>query len=145
MMEILKHLILSFVASFGFAIIFNIKGKNIFFASLGGTIAWSLYIFLQPIIPDDIIRYFLASVCISVYSQEMAKFRKSPVLVFLVIAFIPLVPGYNIYKTMENLLISNIDEFVIEGIYTFKVVMAIATGFLITNKLFSNIKIKKVL
>lgn len=124
----------SFLASLGFAIIFNIKGKNALMAAFGGAIAWCTFVALAFVIEEEIVRYFLASVVISIYAREMAKIRKCPVLVFLVIAFIPLVPGYSIYKTMEYLLLSNIEEFIITATKTFKIVMAITTGFLVTTK-----------
>lgn len=90
---------------------------------------------LAFVIEEDVVRYFFASVVISIYARIMAKIRKCPVLVFLVIAFIPLVPGYSIYKTMEYLLLSDIEEFIVTATETFKIVMAITTGFLITTNL----------
>lgn len=136
----MNHIIFSFLAAFGFSIVFNIKGKNVLIASLGGVIAWCIFIFLALLIPDDIIRYFVASVIISLYSRRMAKVRKCPVLVFLVIAFIPLVPGYSIFKTMEYLLLGDVDNFIITAVSTFKIVMAISTGFLLTTNLNMNFK-----
>lgn len=141
-MNVLYQSIFVFFASLGFAIVFNVKGKNLFFASLGGMIAWFIYLVFKPLIEDDIIRYFIASVAISIYSQKMAKIRKCPVLIFLVIAFIPLVPGYSIYKTMECILLSDISQFIDRALYTFKVVMSIATGCLISTSVISRISIR---
>lgn len=133
--DIFFNLIFSFLGSLGFALTFNIKGKNVIYASMGGMIAWCSYVFMEPLIADDIVRYFLATLILSLYVQVMSKRQKAPTLVFLVIAFIPLVPGHSIYKTMEFLLVGNIDDFVVTGIHTFKIVMAIATGFLISSNL----------
>ena len=35
--------IASFIASCGFGIIFNIKGKKLFFAAIGGGLSWFVY------------------------------------------------------------------------------------------------------
>ena len=133
MTELMLQGLYSFGGSFGFAILCNIKGRNLLLSSLGGMIAWVIYCGLAPWISEDSIRYFVATVVISVYAQKMAQMRKSPVLVFLVIAFIPLVPGYSAYKTMESLLLSDMPQFMEEAVYTFKAVMAIAMGFLVSS------------
>lgn len=133
MINIMTQFIFAFLGSFGFAIIFNIKGKNMFFSALGGGLGWLIFTAIAPVISNDIIRYFIASLVISVYSQKMARLRRAPTLIFLVISFIPLVPGYSAYKTMEAILMSDIAIAAEFGVYTFKVVMAIATGFLISS------------
>lgn len=132
------NILCSFGGSFGFAIIFNIKGKDLFYTSIGGIIGWMVFYLLADIIPDEVIRYFIASVSISIFAQTMAKVRKMPRTVFLVIAFIPLVPGYSIYLAMENLLLYTVDEFVVSALFTFKVAMAIATGFLVSSLFYEN-------
>lgn len=132
MTTIIFNFVFSFLASLCFGVMFNIRGNNLFFAALGGSFGWLVYALLSPILSEDIVRYFIASVLISVYSQKMAIWRKTPVLVFLAVAFIPLVPGYSIYKTMECVLLSDTD-FMNYALYTFKVVMAMATGFLVSS------------
>ncbi len=133
MTDILFQGIFSFLASLGFGILVQVRGKNLLFSALGGMLGWLVYTGLASFIPDDIIRYFIASVVISHYAQQMAHYRRAPALVFLAIAFIPLVPGYAAYQTMVGLLLSDIPQFTQAAIYTFKVVMAIATGFLISS------------
>lgn len=43
----LTQIAVSFLASLGFGIIFNIKGKNLIFASIGGAISWFSYLYLK--------------------------------------------------------------------------------------------------
>ncbi len=139
-MELFLQGLYAFGGSFGFAILYNIKGKNLLLSTLGGVLGWVIYVALRPLIGDDIIRYFIASMAICLYAQKMAQLRKCPVVVFLVIAVIPLVPGYAAYKTMEALLRSDMTQFMTEALYTFKVVMAMATGFLATSNLIRPMK-----
>ena len=39
----LIQVIISFIASLGFGIVFDIKGKNLIFAALGGGLSWFCY------------------------------------------------------------------------------------------------------
>lgn len=133
MQDITFNIIFSFLASLGFAIIFNIKGKDLVYSALGGVIGWMIFYLLANFGMDEVLRYFVASVAISAYSKIMAKIRKIPTTIFIVISFIPLVPGYSIYLTMYNLLLYNIEAFVIYAVLTFKVVIAIAAGFLVSS------------
>ncbi len=133
METILFHGIFSFMASLGFGIMMQLRGKNLWVAAFGGTVGWLIYVGSKGIGVDDIASYFVASVVISLYAQRMAFYRRAPALVFLTIAFIPLVPGYAAYQTMIGLLMNDMETFVQAALYTFKVVMAIATGFLIST------------
>lgn len=127
--------IFSLVGALGFGILMQIRGKKLCFSALGGMIGWVIYMVLTPFCPEDAIAYFIASVVVSLYSQQMARLLKAPVVVFLAVAFIPLVPGYTSYVTMEGLLLSDIPQFTDAAIYTFKVVMSIATGFLVSSNI----------
>lgn len=134
-MSILISCICSFLASLAFGIIFNIKGKNLLFSALGGTLGWFFYVSLAPLVESEIIRYFISAISITLYAEKMAKIRKAPSVVFLVIGLIPLVPGYTVYKATENLMLYNVDEFINTAVYAFQIVMAIATGFLLSSKM----------
>lgn len=123
----------SLMASLGFGILMQIRGKNLLCAALGGMIGWVLFIGLEPVVGEDMVRYFIASVVISLYAKHLAPIRKTPAVVFLAVAFIPLVPGYAAYQTMIGLLLSDMEQFVQGAVYTFKVVMSIATGFLVST------------
>ncbi|MFI3168076.1 MAG: threonine/serine exporter family protein [Bacillota bacterium] len=133
MQEIILNIICSFGGSIGFAIIFNIKGKDLAYSALGGVIGWMIFFCLAWFGVADVLRYFVASVTISAYSKIMAKIRKIPTTVFLVISFIPLVPGYSIYLTMNSLLLYNIEAFAVYAVTTFEVVLAIGAGFLVSS------------
>ncbi len=133
MQDIILNIVCSFCGSLGFAIFFNIKGKDLFYSALGGAIGWTIFHLLASAGVDEVLRYFIASVAISGYSKILARIRKMPTTVFLVISFIPLVPGYSIYLTMNSLLLYNIEAFATYAVFTFKVVIAIAAGFLVSS------------
>jgi uncharacterized membrane protein YjjB (DUF3815 family) len=83
----------AFLASVGFGLIVQIRGKNLWYAALGGMLAWFVYLLLRNRFADDVPAYFIAALTISVYSEVIAIVRKAPVTVFLVVSMITLVPG----------------------------------------------------
>ncbi len=133
MREIILNAVCAFCGSLGFAVIFNIKGKELIYSALGGAIGWMIFYLLAMFDIDEVLRYFVASIAISGYSKIMAKVRKMPTTIYLVISFIPLVPGYSIYLTMNSLLLLNAETFASYAIFTFKVVIAIGAGFLVSS------------
>ncbi len=130
----------SFCAALGFGILMQVRGKNLFFAALGGMVGWLIYMGLTPLISADVVRYFIAAVAVSHYAQQMAYWRKTPALVFLAIALIPLVPGYVAYQAIIGLLIADMTQFATASVYTFQVILAIATGFLISSNVIPSVR-----
>ena len=95
-----------FVACMAVCIVFNVRGKRIFFTSLGGAIGWLVYLLFRPL-QNDIVQFFIATVAITVYSEIMARIHKVPVTGYLLIALLPMVPGGGIYYTMEYCIAGN--------------------------------------
>lgn len=91
----------SFIATFGFGILFNIKGKKLLLAALGGMIGALTYTLLKQAGLSEANALFLASVTFSLYSELLARLCKTPVTTFIICALIPLVPGGGMYETMN--------------------------------------------
>lgn len=133
----------SFAATLGFCVIFNIKGKNLFFSSLGGAIGWLVYLILRDLELSNTFALFLSSVALGLYSEIMARILKSPVTTFVVCALIPLVPGSGMYYTMLESIQGNVSKFLETGIETFSSAGAIAVGIVFTSSISRLIKFKK--
>lgn len=133
-MSIILPCLYSFLACIGFCIIFNIRGKMIFYASIGGVLAW-LTFELAAVYQNDLIQYFAATVVLSLYSEIMARVHKVPVTIFLIAALIPLVPGSGIYYTMEHFIQGNTQEFLSTFIHTFAIAGSLAFGILLVSSL----------
>jgi uncharacterized membrane protein YjjB (DUF3815 family) len=92
----------AFLSSLGFGILFNIRGKNLIIASIGGALGWFTYLLLGKLQPSIVFSLFLASMVVSIYSEVMARIYKNPVTIFIICAIIPLVPGGGMYfATLE--------------------------------------------
>ena len=97
---VLIQTIASFVSALGFGIIFNIKGKKLIFAAIGGGISWFVYGLGLYLNFSDIFSLFISSICFSTYSEIFARILKTPVTTLVICCLIPLVPGAGMYYTM---------------------------------------------
>lgn len=131
----LKETLYSMLATLGFAIIFNIRGKNILFASLGGALAWFSYLFFQKINFSITAANFMASLIIGIYSEVMARVNKAPVTVYVICSLIPLVPGGGMYYTMFESITGSLEKALRIGVETMSSAGALATGVLLTSSI----------
>ncbi len=133
--DIIMPCVYAFFASFGFSYVFNLRGKNMFYAALGGGLSWFVYLLFAGCFSSDVPQFFLSMVAVSLYSEYMARKHHSPVTVYLVIAYIPLVPGGGAYYTMEHLVGGNTQLAMETGIHTLFVAGAIAMGIVLVSSL----------
>ena len=132
-MEELMQCVWAFTGTFSFGIIFNLRGRNLIYASLGGLLAWVVYLVAKAVGAEEVMAYFIASMGISFYSEIMAIKRKTPVTVFIMLSMIPLVPGSGIFYTMQGLITKNYEMFAQKGFITFACAGAIALGILMAS------------
>ena len=127
--------LVSFFATFGFCIAFNIRGKKIFYAALGGAISWFFYSLPLQLGATEITSLFISSVIFSTYSEVLARIFKTPVTTFVVCALIPLVPGSGMYYTMREAISGNITKSLELGLNTFASAGTLALGVLFVSTL----------
>lgn len=100
----------SFIATLGFGIIFNIKGKKLFFAALGGAISWFFYSLSLELKFSSISSLFISSLIFSTYCEILARILKTPVTTLVICSLIPLVPGGGMYYTMLEIITGDINK-----------------------------------
>ncbi len=125
----------AFIATLGFGIVFNIKGKNLFFAALGGTIAWFFYSLLLKFNIYSVNALFISSLIFSTYSEIMARILKTPVTTLVICALIPLVPGSGMYYTMLESIQGNISKSLEIGLTTLSQAGALAVGIIFVSSI----------
>lgn len=96
----IPQVIAAALSALGFGILYDIRGKKLILAMLGGGLAWVAYLLIISFGGTDILGMLGASVTASVYSELMARLAKAPATVFYVPGVIPLVPGGGLYYTM---------------------------------------------
>jgi uncharacterized membrane protein YjjB (DUF3815 family) len=122
-------------ASLSFGVLFNIKGKNLIFASLGGFLTWFVYLFSLEYCGSDLLGLFIASFAAGLYSESLARILKTPVTTFSICSIIPLVPGGGMYYTMLESVQGNINQFLSTGLNTMSSAGAIAVGILLASSI----------
>lgn len=138
--------IFAFFASLGFGILFNIKGKKLFYAGLGGGISWFVSLLCESFGLNIKFSFFISSIIFSLYSEIMARVLKTPVTTLIICALIPLVPGGGMYYTMYEAINGNILESIELGLNTISSAGSLALGVLFIStltRLFISAKTKK--
>ena len=125
--EMLLAILFSYVACLAFTLIYNMRGRFIWLAPLGGAISWCVYN-LFAFIGSDIVQNFIAAMAVTVYSETLARLNKAPATMFLIVGLLPLVPGAGIYYTGYHLFMSDNSLALDKGLETIKIAVAIALG-----------------
>lgn len=133
-LDIVKFLITAMIASSAYGMVFDLKGTPLLFGALGGGIGWVVYKLLL-INFNYAFAFFIAAVVVAIYSEVMARVRKMPASVFILVGMLPLVPGEGIYLTMKALVDGDSVAFMNEGRHTFAVAGALSLGILLVSSL----------
>lgn len=123
----------AFLACAGFCFIFNIHGPGILICCGGGALGWLVYLLATFVTDNVILRFLLAAIVITLYSEVMARIRRCPVTGYLIIALLPLVPGSGIYETMLHCVRGDTQLFLSALVRTFGIAGALALGALLAS------------
>lgn len=134
------QVIASFFGTLGFGFLFNIRGKKLVYAAVGGMLSWALFLGLGYPIENEALRYFIVSLCSTTYAEILARILKTPATTFSIITLIPLVPGGALYHTATFAMEGNAAEFLGKLIYTVELALALSLGIVIVTALFKYIK-----
>lgn len=130
--EILQ-VITAFCGTLGFALLFNIRGKKLIFAALGGMLAWLLFLVLGLTPASESVRYFAVAAALSIYSEVLARVLKTPTTTFCIVTLIPLVPGSALYYSMASALDHNLSAFAARAFYTLELTVALSLGIVLVT------------
>lgn len=140
-MQLLLEITCCFIGSLGFAILFNVRGRSLYFASAGGALGWFIYSILPMYnITSPSAAIFLAAISISLFSEVMARLEKQPVTVYIIAAMIPLVPGSGMFYTTYEIVQGNLSTALHTGIKTLYDAGLIATGIILVSTIARIIK-----
>lgn len=139
-MHELIQLTAAFLGSMSFAALFNIRGKKLAFASLGGLFAWGVYLAVSHVTDNPYVCGFISTVILTLYAECMARVKKTPVTVFLVSATIPLIPGAGLYRAMNCLMMRNWAQFAKESEYTLLFAASMSAGITFTTIIYRTIR-----
>lgn len=137
----MMNFIFAFFCSLCFAILYNVKGKFLFFAPLGGAICRLIFDF--TVSGGVVFEFFLASTALALYAEVMARLTKVPVMIYLIIGVLPIVPGAGVYNTMASLFEGDMVTFAEVGTSTLLGAGAIALAFMTVSSVVRIFKIRR--
>lgn len=121
------------IGSLCFGILFNMRGKRLIAAAVGGLLSWGLFVVLSHFILNEPINYFIVAAVVSLYSEIMARILKTPAAPIVTTALIPLIPGGSLYYTMSSAFESNFTIFLEKAVSTLKLACALALGIIVVT------------
>lgn len=117
MVNVLKGMGYAYAACFSFAILFNLRGRRLFLTAVGSAIGWGLYLTFENQV-NPLLLTFLCMTVVATYAEVMAVVDKCPMTVYLVVGFLPFVPGAGLYFTMKHAVEGEIGLFLSQGLNT---------------------------
>lgn len=91
------------LGALGFALIFNVRGKKLVWAPLGGALSWVIYLICTHCGLSVFLSLFISAALIAALCEVLARIIKAPVIMLLVPMLVPLIPGGDLYYTMYYL------------------------------------------
>ncbi len=131
--RMLVEVLASFVGTLGFGYLFNIRGKKLVLAAVGGMAAWARFLALGFWIQGEVIRYFIVSICSTIYAEILARRLKTPATTFCIINLIPLVPGGALYYTTTTALSGDLGLFIPKLVNTVQLAVALSLGIVLVT------------
>lgn len=126
--EKMLQLLMAFLGSAGFAIMFHLRRNFLAIASLGGLLTWLVYLFCAPVMPGYFFPSLAASAFGAFYAEVLARVLKAPSTLFFIVAMIPLIPGSTLYYSMSCAVYGQLARASIYGLQTFQCALGIGTG-----------------
>ncbi|MGL4740547.1 MAG: threonine/serine exporter family protein [Sarcina sp.] len=133
MQNLIIQTVACFVATLAFAIIFNIRGRFLIWAAIGGAISWYFYKIILFYSDSNTLSMFGSAVVFSSYAEILARKLKTPVTTLVVCGLIPLVPGSGMYYTMSSAVQGDIAQTWALAISTFASAGSLALGVIFTS------------
>jgi len=140
----LIEIIAAFFAAYAFGILFNIKGKYLIIAGIGGGFGWFLYKMGLQIGLVDSSSLFIASVGFSIYCETCARIYKTPSTILSVCCLIPLVPGYGVYNALYAFLRNDYIQALDYGANAIASACSLALGVILVSTLYRNHSLTKL-
>ena len=94
-------LLTALLGSAGFALLFNVRKQLLPLAALGGALCWGAYLLAGVWTQSVFVQSFAASAVTAVWSEILARVKKTPAQQYLIVGLIPLVPGATLYYAMR--------------------------------------------
>lgn len=140
----MTRIIVAFIGSLCPALLINVERKNLVWAGLAGMIGRLLNDGLLALYPNSaLVSVFMGTAAVAIYSEVMARIRKTPSTIFSIPGVFPLVPGVDAYRTIQSLTEANYPAATAFGVSAVAKASLIAFSILIVSSVFRKIKLNR--
>src|SRR5699024_8597347 len=130
------NLLFSYTASLFFGVIFDVPKRLYNTVGIVGACGWMIYIlFYEGFQFHTIYSSFFGSIALGMLSHIMARYKKEPVIIFMVPGIIPLVPGVIAFDATKNLVILEFSKAINTMLEVTLIAGAIALGLLFADQI----------
>lgn len=143
-MENIKIVILSFGASLGFGIVFQLKNKDLLYAGIGGALTRIVYIILMSFVPYRIVFAALSACFAAAYAEIIGHRNRKPATVYLYPSIIPLIPGDLFYYMTAAVMIRDKAMFMLNFTECTLALAGICTGFVLCSTIIYYVRRRNV-
>ena len=127
------QIISAFIGCIGFALMFNMKKKQVIYSGIGGGCAWIIYLIMADVLGGLFLPTLIASVFVGIYSAIMAKVNKAPATIFFTSVAIALIPGASLYYTVDSILEKDLEAAAYNGNNALTIALAISMGIVLVT------------
>lgn len=142
--EDIFQIVITFIASMGFALFFNVYRSHILAASLGGVMTWVIYKLGVLIAGGAFVPCLVASIFAASYAELLAWRTKAPTPVFFLISVISMIPGRVLFFTMSEAVSLQWESCAQYAVTTLEFAAAIAAGICIVTAVVQTYKIVRL-
>lgn len=127
-MEIVTNIILSFIATACFGVIFNAPIKALPWCGFVGSIGWTFTQVLAGLGLNEVHYSLIGAFAVSIVAHVFARKFRMPMIVFSVSGILPLVPGGIAYNAMRSIIENDYLAGMEGGMRAFMISGALAMG-----------------
>jgi uncharacterized membrane protein YjjB (DUF3815 family) len=132
------------LATAGFALLFNVRGKDLPLAALGGAVGWAVAEPIRASGGSEALACLAASTAIGIYAELVAAIRRRPASIYIACGIIPLVPGGGMYYTMLEYVRGNNWQSLSTAFATLLTAGAIAVGLAVSNAVSRILSLRRI-
>lgn len=137
MTDIPFFLLLSLAGGIAPAAYLHVDRRHWLFAGLGGMLGYGSAVLLSGgQASPGLMPVFIGAVIVGLYSEAMARLRRTPAILFCIPGIFPLVPGIDAYKTMQRMVEGDVSGAASSGVRTLTLAFAIAFGLMAVTSVF---------
>lgn len=140
----MTRIFVAFIGSLCPAVLINVDRRNLLWAGLAGMLGRLLNDWLLALYPNaTLISVFLGTAAVAIYSEVMARIRKTPATIFSIPGIFPLVPGVDAYRTIQSVTQADYTAAMAFGAAAVAKASLIAFGVLIVSAVFRKLKLNR--